>query len=217
MINEHLRPHLTDEDIQNRLQSRDMIRGRSIDSYALLGVDIGNLAVQKVQEKGSFVWYDMCCGDFHAAGGLIDNLHWGTPEEKAIIPQLKLNGIDLDTVFPGRDEMRGRTIERANVATYDLPSTVDLVTSFRGLCYVEEYMGLGLETIERWYNAMPIGATMAVDLFGNKRLEDPTIHSYLNTRFRENTVRINGDYILGTDALALKIVKPNAAPLSIPK
>lgn len=69
------RPSDDMESLSKKLEAADMRRYRDLESYKqLLGVDIRELAIKSVNEKGKFVWYDMCCGDFEAGKYLIYNL-----------------------------------------------------------------------------------------------------------------------------------------------
>ena len=109
------------------------------------------------------------------------------------------------------------TLTRGNVADYPLPPDVDLITSYRGLRYVEQYTGLGVEAVEGWYNALPIGGTLAVDLSGNERLESDRLQEAIRGRFGVDAVKWVEDYVIGETALTFNVVKTDEQRLVLPK
>ncbi len=147
----------SDDELSFQLTARTMIRNRSLESYeALLGLDITEMAEERVREKGRFIWYDLCCGSFEAGIDLKLKKH-------NIANKMEVVGVDLS----GDDKQRayGVVIKRGNVVDYPLPPHTDLVTCLRGLRYVAEYLGQeqAAQAVEHWYRLIPGGSVIAFD------------------------------------------------------
>jgi hypothetical protein len=147
----------TQEHHVRMLAAWDMIRERSIEDYTTtLGYNPTELATAQLAANGSFKWFDMCCGDFNAGINLSHNT-----EGKA-----ESFGIDLDT-YPREDRLiaRNTIILRGDVIDYPLPDDIDLITCVRGLFYAERLNpGGAAKALTHWYNALPIGSRLTVEI-----------------------------------------------------
>jgi hypothetical protein len=219
MSPDYYRPK-NDDELRTALQAKNMIRERDISEYATcLDVPFEDLATETVRKKGSFVWYDMCCGDFLAAETLLYNLYNRTEEVRTIVrPNVHAVGIDVDTIFADDyKKSRNVLIRRANAVTYPLPPDIDLLTSYRGLQYIEQFLGMGLQAIENWYNALSVGSILSVDISGHPKLESPKVIDFLNNRFGDDSIKYPSEYINNWYATVFKVVKPDTERLIIPK
>lgn len=145
-------------ELTRTMQSRVMIRERHADGYKEeLGVDIIDIAAQSVRTKGSFTWYDMCCGKFRAAWDVND----------ATQGQAICVGVDVWTLLdePVIEMGKNVRIERDDVTNYPLPPDVDLVTCLKGLRYIEQYQGRDtmLSTVTKWRDALSPGSRLVAE------------------------------------------------------
>ena len=161
------------DTLEDVLIQRDMIRDRALMSYAeLLGFDLVGMADEKVRSKGSFVWYDMCSGNFLAGSSLGEYFYaegakegGGAEGGEEMLAKLTAVGVDLVTTYGDSDRVIGydAVIKNGNVVDFPIPPNVDLITCLRGLWLLNEYLGESavLEAVEHWYNSMPVGGTLA--------------------------------------------------------
>ncbi len=133
-----------------------MTRERGLGAYNdEFGIDVEAIALESLAKHDRFVWYDMCCGDFQGGRGL----------SIATNGKAESVGVDLDTVFID-DYIVGRNavIRRGDVIDYPLPENVDLITCVMGLYYIQRHQKAASQAIEHWYNALPIGSRMIVQM-----------------------------------------------------
>ena len=156
-------PNITDEELSQKLLWMDMKRERGLEEYEReLGLNITQLAKEKIRTNGKFLWYDLCCGVFAAGVDLKYKLVQNG--ENDIASRIYARGIDICTTFPEDHALSGNiVISRGNVADYPIPRDVDLVTCFQGLRYVEEHTGRGAEALRHWYNSIREGAILTFD------------------------------------------------------
>ena len=155
---------LTGIRLVGRLSRADMIRSRDLEAYqALLGIDIKQMAIDSVNEKGKFVWYDMGCGDFQAGISLTYGLYQDARYGKKVADRVIARGIDLDTDIPGDYKTFGAIITRGNAVDFPIPSDLDLLTGLQALRWIEKFQHQGLEAIEHWYNSAPVHTRLAFD------------------------------------------------------
>lgn len=133
-----------------------MIRERSLGDYRDdFGIDVETIAVESLAGHGRFVWYDMCCGDF--LGGRDLSVATNGKAESV--------GLDLDTLFADDNIVsRNAVIRRGDVVDYPLPANVDLITCVMGLYYIQRHQKAARQAMEHWYNALPGGSRMIVQL-----------------------------------------------------
>lgn len=195
-----------------------IIKDRDIEDYeGLLGTHIRETAVASILEKGKFTWYDMCCGDFRAAYGTVEHVKQRLGADA--VSCLSIAGVDLNS-YPKKITETVRLVE-GNVLSYPLPPDTDLITSLRGLRYVEQYLHAGKDALEHWYNSLPVGGQIIFDTDDLKWQSERWI--YLKERlkdsinFRSTSIPTNaGRWRNGEQAYVCQIIKNDTSPLVIP-
>ena len=123
-----------------------MNRGRGfsgVNSYEReLRFDLSRFLTQRVQERGTALWLDVCCGEGHAlieAGTKFAKTDWGASVE--------IIGVDLVEMFVP-EEAPGVRLVSADVMAFTLGRSADLITCVHGLHYLGDKLGF-LERISR--------------------------------------------------------------------
>ena len=116
-----------------------MNRGRGfsgVNSYEReLRFDISRFLEQRVQERGTVLWLDVCCGEGRAlieAGTKFAKTGWGASVE--------IIGVDLVEMFVP-EEAPGVRLVSADVMAFTLDRPADLITCVHGLHYLGDKLG----------------------------------------------------------------------------
>tara|TARA_B100000609_G_scaffold194955_1_gene188270 strand:- start:131 stop:826 length:696 start_codon:yes stop_codon:yes gene_type:complete len=112
---------------------------RGVNSYEKdLGLDIQELCLNALRQRGCFSWLDICCGEANALYDLSDAF----PQNAG---KVQLVGIDLVGTFaPERSDTRVSIIE-GSFLKWEPNDTFDLITCVHGL----HYMGDKLKAIDK--------------------------------------------------------------------
>ena len=212
----------------------DYEKGRGLFDYEyFLDISIPSTAKSVVKEKGSFRWYDMCCGRFKAGRQLAEG-GWGVGSKVEVI------GIDIDTPQP-EDQVffeGAGILTRGNVVDYPFSRKADLITCVNGLYLVNRYLGFSsvIKAIEHWYNdGLTTGGTIILmresPLTGYEvpfsieenlktQLGDAVVISKPSPLPESNDEEAWLEYYGGRgpeQGCYVKIQKPNDSPIQIPK
>jgi SAM-dependent methyltransferase len=116
-----------------------MNRGRGfsgVNSYEReLRFDISQFLAQRVQERGTALWLDVCCGEGRAlveAGTRFAETDWGASVE--------IIGVDLVGMFVP-DKVPGVCLVAVDVMAFMLDRPADLITCVHGLHYLGDKLG----------------------------------------------------------------------------
>lgn len=152
--------------LENTLKRKIMNRSRRLYDYNYsFDLDIQKLAREKINEKGVFNWYDICCGNFFARDDLLEQEHKFHDKINAI-------GVDLD--------VRREKVIYADARTFKIPKEADLVTCLWGLGWIQEYTGEGASTIQNWYNSLGEGTILTFDArYRNIMVENEDVGDHL--------------------------------------
>lgn len=147
-----------------------MNRGRGfsgVNSYERdLRFSITGFLAERMQGRGSALWYDACCGEGRAlveAGRQFDAVGWGG--------QTQIVGVDLVNMFTPNDAPHV-TLLASDVTAFTLEHPADLITCVHGLHYLGDKLGF----LQHAYSLLAPGGLLLGHLdASNVRAEDSKV------------------------------------------
>lgn len=195
----------------------DYKRNRDENEYDFyLDLRLYSLARESLARKGSFKWYDMCCGTFDAGRKFI--------ESYKNLGSIEARGIDVDTP-ESQDQVfysGSLVISRGNVVNYPIPPDVDLITCVNGIYLIDKFLGFQAvcKAVEHWYNSLSVGGQMALmrepSLTGYERPD--SIEQHLKEQLGQAVEISEPDPMFHPEYHSyIKVVKGTSNIISLPK